>query len=152
MKAEILLLDGDKLLALEEQLKSFIGLRAGIVLRRALRDVTDRSSLLRDIARQIPDPARRSEFLLHAAALLDIRSTVEPWRWLHRLDEQPTLERHLAKHVGPLASVLVRRAAAHSRVMRVVIDRLAADIDDPTRRTDFVRSVVADLRRERLAA
>jgi hypothetical protein len=152
MKAEMLLLDGDKLLALEDQLKGFIGLRAGIVLRRALRDVTDRTSLLQEIALQIPDPSRRTEFLLHAAALLEIRSTVEPWRWLHRLDEQTTLERHLAQHIGPLASVLVRRAAARSRVMRVVIDQLAADIDDPSRRRDFVRTVVADLRRERLAA
>jgi hypothetical protein len=152
MKAEMLLLDGDKLLALEDQLKGFIGLRAGIVLRRALRNVTDRKSLLQEIALQIPDRSRRTEFLLHAAALLEIRSTVEPWRWLHRLDEQTTLERHLAQHIGPLASVLVRRAAARSRVMRVVIDQLAADIDDPSRRRDFVRTVVADLRRERLAA
>ncbi|HUN94093.1 MAG TPA: hypothetical protein VMU33_18725 [Burkholderiaceae bacterium] len=152
MKRDILPLDGDKLLALEEHLARFIGLRAGVVLRRALRTVSDRGLLLQEVARQIPDAGRRSEFLLHASGLLDVRGAVEPWRWLHRLDELGTIERHLAQHVGPLAPVLVRRAAARNRIMRVLIDQLAAEIDDPVRRRSFVASVVAELRRERLVA
>jgi hypothetical protein len=152
MKPEVLPFDGDTLQSLEAELRRYIGLRAGIALRRALRTESDPASLMAELGRQIADPLQRADFLLHAGAVLGVRTTVEPWRWLHSNAALATLERHLSQHFGPLAAMLVRRAAGRNRVMRVVIDDVAATFDEPAKRAEFVDTVVSDLRRERHAA
>ena len=152
MKPESMPFDGDTLQALEAELRRHIGLRAGIALRRALRTVSDRTVLMRELARQIGDPSQRADFMLHAGAVLGVRSAVEPWRWLNSSSTLATIERHLSQRLGPLAAVLVRQAAGRNRVMRVVIDELAEAVDGPAERAQFIFDLVADLRRERRAA
>jgi len=152
MKPEMMPFDGDTLQALEVELRRHIGLRAGIVLRRALRTVTERQVLMRELARHIGDPSHRADFTLHAGAILGIRSAVEPWRWLNSSTTLATIERHLCQRIGPLAPVLVRQAAGRNRVMRVVIDELAEAFGEPAEHARFIDDVVTDLRREHRAA
>jgi hypothetical protein len=49
-----------------------------------------------------------------------------------------SLEQQLAHHIGPLAQHLVRRAAARAPDWDQLIDSLAAEIDAPAARAQFV--------------
>jgi serine/threonine protein kinase len=53
---------------------------------------------------------------------------------------------HLASHVGPIASVLVRRASSGAHDLREVCDLVAKEIDSPDAREKFMRWVQAHLR------
>ena len=47
----------------------------------------------------------------------------------------------LAIHIGPVAKLLVKRAAKHASSTRDLYERLAADIDDPQSRQRFAAAV-----------
>jgi small-conductance mechanosensitive channel len=53
--------------------------------------------------------------------------------WLARI------ERALAKHVGPYAATLVARASAGGAGLAAVCSAVAAEVDDPQQREDFLR-------------
>ncbi len=54
------------------------------------------------------------------------------------LQQLQLLERQLAYHIGPLAHLLVKRAAARAQDWEQLVSRLAAEIDSETARQQFV--------------
>jgi serine/threonine protein kinase len=64
----------------------------------------------------------------------------------HRPESLSEITRQLAAHVGPIASVLVRRASSSTSDLRELVDAVAREIDSPTARQAFVASVQKQLR------
>jgi hypothetical protein len=54
------------------------------------------------------------------------------------------LQRNLAEHIGPLAAYLVNRAAVAAQDRDQLIETLAAEIDSPAGRRQFIESSLAD--------
>jgi hypothetical protein len=57
-----------------------------------------------------------------------------------------SLERQLARHIGPLARLLVARAAARSSDWTHLTEQLAGEIDSPAARQQFVRTALSLVR------
>jgi hypothetical protein len=56
----------------------------------------------------------------------------------HDAAQLARIEARLADHVGPVARVLVRRAAARAATLADVVERLAAEIDPEPARREFI--------------
>jgi len=59
----------------------------------------------------------------------------------HRPESLSEITKQLAAHVGPIASVLVRRASSSSTNLRELVDAVAREIDSPAARQSFLTSV-----------
>lgn len=64
----------------------------------------------------------------------------------HRPESLSEITRQLAEHVGPIASVLVRRASSSTTNLREMCDALAAEIASPAARKRFLSAVHSHLR------
>lgn len=64
----------------------------------------------------------------------------------HRPESLSEITRQLAVHVGPIASVLVRRASSSTTNLREMCDALAAEIASPAARRKFLSAVHSHLR------
>jgi eukaryotic-like serine/threonine-protein kinase len=64
----------------------------------------------------------------------------------HRPESLSEITRQLAVHVGPIASVLVRRASSSTTNLREMCDALAAEIASPAARQKFLSAVHSHLR------
>jgi serine/threonine protein kinase len=64
----------------------------------------------------------------------------------HRPESLGEITRQLAQHVGPIASVLVRRASSSTTNLREMCDALAAEIASPAARQKFLSAVHSHLR------
>jgi serine/threonine protein kinase len=64
----------------------------------------------------------------------------------HRPESLSEITRQLAQHVGPIASVLVRRASSSTTNLRDMCDALAAEIASPAARQKFLSAVHSHLR------
>jgi serine/threonine-protein kinase len=138
--------------ALERVLAEFLGPFARHVVRKAVAGCTSVQELCRRLAAEIADPAERRAFLracaheLGADALSDTarleieaaRTAPSPDRpaWDPALLDRARLE--LAAHVGPLARVIVERAAARARDLTELYSMLAAEITSERDRQTFL--------------
>lgn len=68
-------------------------------------------------------------------------STSQPVTGDHDVTQLKEIESELAKRIGPLASVLVKKAAKKHATLDAVIDALATEIDDEDERTVFSKRV-----------
>lgn len=73
-----------------------------------------------------------AELLSAEQGKTELKQTLDP----NRLKE---IETELAKRIGPLASVLVKKAAQKSRTLEEFIDAVSNEIEDEDERTDFSR-------------
>ncbi len=64
----------------------------------------------------------------------------------HRPESLSEITRQLATHVGPIASVLVRRASSCSGTLRELVDSVAQEIESPAARQAFLAAVQKQLR------
>ena len=64
----------------------------------------------------------------------------------HRPESLSEITRQLAEHVGPIASVLVRRASSSTANLRDMCDSLADEIASPAARKKFLTAVHSHLR------
>ncbi|MCC6472508.1 MAG: serine/threonine protein kinase [Burkholderiales bacterium] len=143
--------------AIETALAGLIGPIAPVVLRNAARKAHSLPQLVETVAAEIEDEDARAKFIKrHAASEMSApvsqpvapsppnrsgaSAALEP-----RFDEAvlSRAERALARYLGPLARVVVRRAATKARDEAELYLLIADEIEDRSERKAFVRKAIA---------
>lgn len=122
-------------------LNKYMGPIAKVLVRKASRECMDLEQLCQCLAKNIPVEAQRSVFLHEAESLCGI--VQEPpvsIRSTHALDPQQiaAVEQHLARHIGPLAKVLVRRAQRDCSTLAELCGAMAQHIENARDREAFL--------------
>ncbi len=149
--------DRDTLSKAESSLARFVGPIAGILVRRAARDCTDPTALYSALAAQIDSAADRASFLRQSDPAANRHLT--PPRVAPVLaessgaaagssDTRPLsaemitkATQLLAQHLGPIAGVMVKRAAVPGATRGGFFRAITAAIDDPTRRSQLLQAL-----------
>jgi serine/threonine protein kinase len=145
-------LDPTLLKTLEEKLRSYVGPVARVLVQTGAARGRSAADLVAEVALSVPDEADRERFLRETASLARIRRPAPPAggpplsdssgrRGTVSLPEQE-LERAqaaLTQFVGPIARVLVRRAAANTSSVEVLWQALSTHIESPAERAAFLK-------------
>jgi hypothetical protein len=146
------------LLAAEERrLATYIGTLARVIVRRAAESARSVGELCSAIAAVIPDAADRASFLasapverapeaahLPAGGRHEPQPVAAPSGGLKLSDaELRDAEHRLAQYIGPLAGVLVKKAAQAASDRRDSYARLGVSIASPVDRAAFLAAVMA---------
>jgi serine/threonine protein kinase len=142
-------LDPDMLRSLEDKLREYFGPIAPVLLRVAANRNRSAEELCAELALRIRDEAERERFCREVQRVLPPRRdpTVgtsfqdDSGNVGNRLPKQE-LERALAtliEFVGPIARVLVQRAAANASTVESLWQALAHHIESPAERAAFLR-------------
>jgi hypothetical protein len=140
------------LAAMAASLAKHIGPIATVLVQKTARRSASREELVRALADAIPIPERRAEFLGQAGAgtapaKRDVPVAGAPSPAPHAVEQaaaaiRPELvaraEHLLAQHIGPMAKILVRKAAQSARGTREFVAALADVIDDDKDRAAFL--------------
>jgi serine/threonine-protein kinase len=144
--------------AIETELTHFIGPIAKVVVSRAMQDATDLESLCTAVARSIPLDADRRQFLIEVNTLGQSRplSTINsggnaaaPSSGSARgrpdlLTAEANLgeiEHALARHIGPIAKVILKRARAQGGTRDELCEHLATHIEREDERRQFFAAI-----------
>lgn len=144
--------EGSLLTALAASLAKHIGPIATVLVQKTARKCTAREELVRALADAIPIPERRARFLQEtgmevapakrAAPVSGAATRTVPVGEHAAAGIRPEVvaraEHLLAQHIGPMARILVRKAAQSARGTRDFIAALAAAIDDEKERAAFL--------------
>ncbi|HXV10419.1 MAG TPA: adenylate/guanylate cyclase domain-containing protein [Burkholderiales bacterium] len=143
------------LASLAGELAKQIGPIATVIVQRASRRSATREELMRTLADAIPLPERRAEFLAGAGvspaqpAAAGVHAAAAPaaGRAAGGVDQQlaARAEHLLAVHVGPVARILVKKAAQSARGTRDFIAALAETIEDDADRAAFLAAAEKEL-------
>jgi hypothetical protein len=137
--------DAGTLLVLEQKLASYLGPIARIMVRSAAGRAPSLEALCATLAASVPEGGERDSFRRDVAPLLRTRPPAlddAPSHGsigsLHEAElEQAT--QALMQHVGPIARVLVRRAARDASSIESLWQALSNHIDLPAERAAFLR-------------
>jgi serine/threonine protein kinase len=148
----------DLLRDIERDLATFVGPMATIALKRAIRQTNDMVSLYDLLGRHVMNPRDRAEFLARgqrraASGPVDQRPSAPP-STLEAEGEprlgQPTTspglaniasaESSLARYIGPIAKILVRRELDKHETLDRFYRALAAHIPDERDRETFLKA------------
>ncbi|HKB63091.1 MAG TPA: serine/threonine-protein kinase [Burkholderiales bacterium] len=132
---------------LEELLAPYVGPMARVLVRRSAKTTTDGPALVRLLAEKIPSERDAKAFA--AAALEKVfagaRTEAAPDRSSPNLSNKPVeavdidkAAGQLAPYVGPIAKVMVKKAAAQARDLKAFYQRLAENLD-PEDRARFLK-------------
>jgi serine/threonine protein kinase len=138
-------IDADTLHVLEQKLAAYLGPIARIMVRSAAGRAPALDALCAELAASVPDGAERESFRRDVAPLLRTRPPAiddAPSRGSIGSFHEPELERAqraLTQYVGPIARVLVRRAARDASSIDGLWQALSAHIDLPAERAAFLR-------------
>jgi class 3 adenylate cyclase len=154
--SEPALLPAELLARVTRALTAHLGPMAKVVVQRAAREARDPQELLAAAAESLTGPARE-RFLAETSAAPAARpappppavprSAPAPPQRRHRVPAPitptvlATAEETLARHVGPIARLLVARAAKDAPDTVALADRLAVHIDDPAKREAFLAAM-----------
>jgi len=156
-----LTVDRDTLKKIETELISHIGPIAPVVIRSAAKKAASLGDLVNAVAAEIPDDAARTRFIRRYAQgdasqpvsgrTSDSTRTSGPLTNVAtRLAEQRfdakilnRAESMLAQHIGPLARVVVKRAALKARDASELYLLVADEIDDKDKRKAFIRMALS---------
>lgn len=158
--------DAAVLSQVEQSLARHVGPMAGVMVRRAARDCADLGALYARLAEQVTHPAARSAFLAHASQATRLtgasgpaasaasiagtlqapaasgaasRSTASGQAGVALTDAvRDKAEKLLAVHVGPIARILVKKAAAGTADRAQFTARLAESLTDEAQRRRFL--------------
>lgn len=143
--------DEARIAKLERLLASHVGPFARIAIKRSLAEATDSHDLLVKLAGEIQSEDERIAFLADASRLVQGvlssgNSAVSPHPSGDKhvelsADECAIAENRLADYLGPISSVLVKRAALRAVTRMELYLLLAEEILDPSQREDFLRHV-----------
>ena len=149
----------------EASLARLVGPLAQVLVRRAARDCSDLPSLYARLAEQVTDPAARQAFVSQVAVLStgsrsmgSAAPVAPPTAGSHTkvpfqrtgtmtpqgagvpvsAELQAEAQRLLAKRLGPIAQLVVRRAAAAAPLRQDFIARLAESLDDVAARQSLI--------------
>jgi eukaryotic-like serine/threonine-protein kinase len=154
-------LDPALLEEIERDLATFIGPVAAIAVRRAALQTNDLLSLYDKLGRQLENPRDQAEFLARgrqrAAAAVGLSRTsslASPRPDTERNLAPPAapadpavvsaVEVSLARHIGPIAKILVRRELDKYQTMERLYLALARHISDERDREAFLRTLQAN--------
>ena len=138
-------LDPARLAAIESALAAALGPIAKHLVARAARSTSDFDELCRRLAEQIPDPQGRRSFLRAVgagstagggAATTGSAPPPAAEEWDPSVLE--TARQALAAFVGPIAGVMVNRAAKISRTRQELLEKLALEIPSEQDRRAFL--------------
>ncbi|MGH7153848.1 MAG: serine/threonine-protein kinase [Acetobacteraceae bacterium] len=135
--------DDATLATIERRLAEHIGPIARHLVRGAARHALSPEELVAEVARNIERPEERERFRRHALS----GELTRPGTGRHTVGRPmvfapPVLERaqrELTRHVGPIARVLVKRAAERARSEAELWELLAGHIEQPAERDAFLR-------------
>jgi hypothetical protein len=143
--------------AIENNLTHFIGPVAKVVVSRAMQKATDLESLCAAVACSIPLDADRRQFLIRLANLGPSRplSIVNGGKMAKPLSgsvrEYPDplaadvnlgeIEQALARYIGPIAKVVLKRAMAKGATRNDLCERLATHIEREDERRQFLATL-----------
>jgi serine/threonine-protein kinase len=148
----------DLLREIERDLATFIGPMAAIALRRAIGQTNDVVALYDLLGRQVVSPRDRAEFLARgqrrAATELISRPPslppAKPEREAGEKRDQPapspglaniaSVETNLARYIGPIAKILIKRELEKHETLSEFYRALAAHIPDERDRERFLRA------------
>ncbi len=151
--------DASVLTVLAARLAKHLGPIATVLVQKTAKKSATREELVRALADAIPIPERRNEFLKeagadavplkHAAPATGAPSpaapAVEPAAAGIRPELAARAEHLLAQHIGPMAKILVRKAAQSARGTKDFVAALAEAIDDDKERATFVAAAEKEL-------
>ena len=148
----------DMVAALENELEGFIGSLARRVVAPAVPKAANFDELVSFLAGFILTDGSQARFVDKVNALREAQRNgslagassgdsrrIEPpsQRPPLELDEEElrTAEKSLARHIGPIARIIVKRAQAECSTRDAFYDRLAEELTDPSERDAFLESV-----------
>lgn len=154
-------LDPQSLASVEVALAESVGPLATVMVRRAAQQAADLDELCRMLAQEVSEGEPRRAFLkrvsryCHVPALSpqdrsqDRAHATEKGNLSRTLDQVfrwddavlSLAEQRLAKYIGPMAKVLVNRAAAETKGVRQLYQRLSESLDNPRDQADFLSSL-----------
>jgi class 3 adenylate cyclase len=141
----------------ERELAPYVGPLAKVLVGRAARQASNAGELYDALAAMIPDIAERQSFLARAPATAGLRPAASPQiperGAVAEKDSGPTIppswdpvvlkaiEQCLAIHLGPLAKVLVRRAAQRTSEREELYRLLANELSSTKEKDAFLNAV-----------
>jgi eukaryotic-like serine/threonine-protein kinase len=141
--------DPDMLRLLEGKLRDYFGPIASVLLRVAANRNRSAEELCAELALRIRDEAERERFRREVQRVLPPRRV--PTAGMSSRDDSGNVGSRLSKQeleraqttliqfVGPIAGVLVRRAAANASTVEALWQTLAHHIESPAERAAFLR-------------
>jgi len=143
--------------SIERALALHLGPVAPVLVRRTAKQAMNFDALTRELAAQIPDQAERNEFLTKVGYGAREVPTAPPAPGSEPATLPPrftptvlsNIEAELVRHIGPLAKVLVKKAAQKARDQAELYLLLADNISDTTERKAFVRKSLQAFREKR---
>lgn len=138
------LLDDHGIKAMEKQLAAYVGPIAGIMLRSVLRQSATREVLLAELASAISPAGDRTRFLTEASRTLGTGTATRVAETSSSSAPADaavleTVRQALLPYIGPIAGVLVKRAAADGASVDAVWQRVAQHIDVAAEREAFLK-------------
>lgn len=147
-------LDPVLLKTVEEKLRTYVGPVARVLVQTVAGRGRSAADLVAELAQSVPVEADRERFLRETSSLARIRSPAPPAGAPPLSDSsgrrgggtislpEQELERAqaaLTQFMGPIARVLVRRAAANASSVDLLWQALATHIESPTERAAFLK-------------
>jgi serine/threonine protein kinase len=148
------IVDAGALSTLEAALSTHVGPMASILVRRAARQHPSLDAMRNALALEIDSERSQRLFLDRTESLLRKAETAQPPASPPPSVPAPpvaafgpdflrAVECELARHLGPLAGLLVRKSAAKARDRAELFLLLSDNIADPAQRRAFIRKSVA---------
>ena len=139
---------------IERDLATFIGPMAAIALKRAIKETNDITALYDLLAQQVENPRDHAEFLARgqqrAALGPASRPHSKPQTEAEQKTDRPTtspglaniasVEANLARYIGPIAKILIKRELEKYETVERFYRALAAHIPDERDRETFLRA------------
>ncbi|HEY4167794.1 MAG TPA: serine/threonine-protein kinase [Reyranella sp.] len=138
-------IEASTLQMLEQKLIAYLGPIARVMVRSAAGRAQGLDALCAELAAAVPEGSERESFRREVAPLLRTRPPAtddEPSRGSIGSFHEPELERAqraLTQYVGPIARVLVRRAAREASSIDGLWQALSMHIELPAERAAFMR-------------
>jgi eukaryotic-like serine/threonine-protein kinase len=120
---------------LQQVLTRYVGPIAGYLVREAARQDEDADALCASLARAIEAGDARERFSREARETLALAGTSAAWTQA----ELEQLRQALARHLGPVAGLLVRRGAGQASSLAALWQAMARHIEVPAEREAFLR-------------
>jgi eukaryotic-like serine/threonine-protein kinase len=139
---------------IERDLATFIGPMAAVALKRAIKETNDITALYDLLAQQVENPRDRAEFLARGQRRAASGPTGRPHSERRTEAEQKTdrrttspglaniasVEANLARYIGPIAKILIKRELEKYETVERFYRALAAHIPDERDRETFLRA------------
>jgi hypothetical protein len=147
--------DGELVAQAERHLAKYLGPLATTLVKQGMSRSTSVDELYQILGQHIDILTERDQFFRSVQASTSLSNKVERKRQqrVHNLSEQKTvrtrvdsqvearLAEQLAKHIGPLATMLVRQAISRGSDMDEIINILCEELPDENVKSSFRRSI-----------